>query len=82
LRASGGDVLYLGIGGNYLIGPPDRGWDMAMLVRQRSIADFFAFASNEGYLAGIGHRVAALHDSRILPLVDAPGSLLAASESF
>lgn len=82
LRASGGDVLYLGIGGDYLIGPPGRGWDMAMLVRQRSVADFFAFASDEDYLAGIGHRVAALLDSRILPLVDAASSLLAASESF
>jgi hypothetical protein len=27
-----------------------------------------AFASNQDYLAGIGHRVAALADSRILPL--------------
>jgi hypothetical protein len=82
LRASGGDVLYLGAGGDYLVGPPGRGWDMAMLVRQRSVADFFAFATDDAYLAGIGHRVAALRDSRILPLVDGPGSLLAASESF
>lgn len=82
LRASGGDVLYLGVGGDYLVGPPERGWDMALLVRQRSVADFFAFASDEAYLAGIGHRVAGVCDSRILPLVDAAGSLLAASESF
>jgi hypothetical protein len=42
----------------------------AMLVRQSSIASFFAFASDEAYLAGIGHRVAAVRDSRILPLLD------------
>jgi hypothetical protein len=27
-----------------------------------------AFASNAEYLAGIGHRTAALEDSRLLPL--------------
>jgi len=43
-----------------------------MLVRQRSVSSFIAFASNPGYLAGIGHRVAALEDSRLLPLVEGP----------
>jgi hypothetical protein len=42
-----------------------------MLVRQSSVASFIAFASNQGYLAGIGHRVAALEDSRLLPIVQA-----------
>jgi hypothetical protein len=72
LRASGGEVLYLGTGGDYLIGPPGEGWDMAMLVRQSSVAAFMAFASDRAYLAGIGHRVAAVRDSRMLPLVDEP----------
>jgi len=27
-------------------------------------------ATNEDYLAGIGHRVAALEDSRLLPIVE------------
>jgi hypothetical protein len=70
LRETGGDLLYLGSGGDYLIGPDEEGWDMAMLVRQRSVEDFLAFASHEAYLAGIGHRTAALSDSRILPLLD------------
>lgn len=70
LRETGGDLVYLGSGGDYLIGPVEEGWDMAMLVRQRSVEDFLAFASHEAYLAGIGHRTAALSDSRILPLVD------------
>ena len=35
-----------------------------------TLADFMAFASNEAYLAGIGHRTAALEDSRLLPLVE------------
>lgn len=70
LRESGGELVLLGEGGKYLIGPQDEHWDVVMLVRQRSLEAFIAFASNEGYLAGIGHRMAALEDSRLLPLVE------------
>ena len=69
LRKSGGDLVFLGEGGRNLIGPQDEQWDLVMLVRQKSLADFMAFASNQEYLAGIGHRTAALEDSRLLPLV-------------
>ncbi|MDF3288156.1 hypothetical protein [Streptomyces silvisoli] len=72
LAASGGSVQFFGTGGPYFIGPPDERWDLVMLIRQSSIQDFFAFASNEEYQAGIGHRTAALEDSRLLPLVDRP----------
>jgi hypothetical protein len=41
-------------------------------VRQSSVQSFLAFASNQGYLSGMGHRTAALEDSRLLPLVGAP----------
>ena len=71
LRDSGGELVFLGDGGRFLIGPPDETWDLVMLVRQRSLADFLAFSRNEAYLAGIGHRTAALEDSRLLPLVEA-----------
>lgn len=70
LRDSGGDLVFLGQGGPYLIGPPDERWDAVMLVRQRSVDSFIAFASNDAYLSGIGHRKAALEDSRLLPLVE------------
>ena len=76
LRRSGGDVTFLGRGGSFLIGPPDELWDAALLVRQRSVADFIAFASDKEYLAGVGHRTAALEDSRLLPLVEAEIPLL------
>ncbi|MEO6303022.1 MAG: DUF1330 domain-containing protein, partial [Bacteroidia bacterium] len=39
-------------------------------IRQNSVADFIAFASDKEYLKGIGHRTAALEDSRLLPLVE------------
>jgi len=72
LHASGGELLFYGKGGSFLIGPSDERWDAVMLIRQSSVASFFAFASNEGYLSGMGHRVAALEDSRLLPLVGEP----------
>jgi hypothetical protein len=37
-----------------------------MLVQQAGPAAFIAFASNADYLAGIGHRAAALEDPRLL----------------
>jgi len=70
LEKSGGRLLFYGRGGSYLIGPSDERWDAAMLVEQSSPAAFMAFASDAGYLAGIGHRTAALADSRLLPLED------------
>jgi len=68
LENSGGRLLFYGRGGPFLIGPQDERWDAAMLVEQSSPAAFMAFASNADYLAGIGHRIAALEDSRLLPL--------------
>lgn len=70
LTKSGGEVLFYESGGKYLIGPSEERWDAAMLVRQASLASFFAFASDEGYLHGMGHRTAALEDSRLLPLIE------------
>ncbi len=68
LRETGGDLLFVGDGGPFLIGPQIERWDMAMLVRQQSVESFLAFASHKPYLAGMGHRTAALEDSRLLPL--------------
>jgi uncharacterized protein (DUF1330 family) len=68
LEQYGGRLLFYGRGGTFLVGPGDERWDAAMLVEQSSTAAFMAFASNAEYLAGIGHRMAALEDSRLLPL--------------
>jgi virulence-associated protein VagC len=78
LEESGGKLLFFGRGGRFLIGPASERWDAAMLVRQKSLAAFMAFASDLPYRAGLGHRTAALEDSRLLPLVeelfDTPGA--------
>lgn len=70
LKASGGSIVYAGTGGDFLIGPAGKGWDMVLLIRQKSVNRFIAFATNQEYLKGIGHRVAAVRDSRIIPLED------------
>ncbi len=74
LEAKEGALTFFGRGGAFVIGPSDEHWDVAMLVRHRSVADFLAFAKDPGYLAGAGHRTAALADSRLLPL-EAKGAL-------
>ena len=72
LNASGGSLEFFGTGGHNFVGPAEERWDLVLLVRQASVTDFLAFASNEDYLAGIGHRTAALEDSRMLPIIDRP----------
>jgi hypothetical protein len=71
LNATGGSLEFIGIGGHYFIGPTDERWDLVMLITQSSVTDFFGFASNPDYMAGMGHRTAALEDSRLLPIVRA-----------
>ncbi len=70
LHDSGGEIRFLAEGGHYFIGPQDEKWDLVMLVGQRSLQSFMTFASDDSYLAGLGHRTAALEDSRLLPLVE------------
>jgi hypothetical protein len=69
LRESGGDVEFMGEGGSFLIGPSDERWDGVLLVRHKSVETFMSFASNEAYLGGMGHRLAAISDSRLLPSI-------------
>lgn len=70
LQKTGGDLMFLGDGGHFLIGPMEETWDLVMIVRQNSLADFMAFANDAEYQAGIGHRTAAISDSRLLPMVE------------
>jgi len=75
LEESGGEIRLMGEGGNYLIGPDDERWDAVLLVKQKSVESFLAFEENQEYLKGIGHRTAALEDSRLLPIVEANRTL-------
>jgi len=68
LKEAGGEVIFFGKGGPFLIGPEAEIWDAVLLVRHESTAKFMAFATNPGYLEGVGHRTAALEDARLLPI--------------
>ena len=70
LRENGGELIVLGLGGAFPIGPEDERWDLVMLVRQSSVQSFLGFASHREYLAGLGHRTAAIEDSRLLPMTE------------
>lgn len=70
LQASGGRVLFHGVGGEYLIGPVGTGWDSVLLILQSNLESFMSFASDQAYLNGVGHRTAALEDSRLLPVTE------------
>ena len=69
LSKSGGELLFIGKASEYFIGPTDEKWDLVLLVKQKSLKHFMDFATNEEYLKGIGHRTAAIVDSRLLPII-------------
>ena len=48
----------------------EAGWDVVMLVRHRSPETFLSFASNEAYLGGMGHRLAAFQAAGKLGATD------------
>lgn len=71
LQAAGGEVLFAGRAGHPVIGPQDERWDQVLLVRYPSREAFASFTGDETYLAGAGHRTAALVDSRLIPMAPA-----------
>jgi hypothetical protein len=70
LIRSGGEILFIGEGGDFLIGPANERWDAVLLIKQNNVGSFLAFESDKDYMKGIGHRTAALADSRLLPLTE------------
>jgi len=72
LKETGGELLFLGSAENFLIGPQDETWDIAMLVRQTSKASFLSFASDPEAQLVTAHRTAAVADSRLLPIKPDP----------
>lgn len=72
LDEMGSEVIFFGKGGPWLIGPAAEYWDAVLLVRHPSANEFLSFAQNEAYLQGAGHRIAALLDSRLLPIEASP----------
>lgn len=49
-----------------VIGPEDKHWDKAMIVRYPSVGHFVAMNADPGYIEIARHRTAALRDSRLI----------------
>lgn len=75
LEKSGGEIMLLGKSEHFFIGPMEEKWDLVMIIKQKSLDSFLAFASDPKYQVVIGHREAAIDDSRLLP-IEAISSLL------
>lgn len=60
-------ILFYGNSKNFLIGPESEKWDAVLLVEHESVQSFMQFSQSKAYLDNVGHRAAALSDSRLLP---------------
>ncbi|WP_192349987.1 DUF1330 domain-containing protein [Algoriphagus sp. Y33] len=67
LEKAGSQIIYYGKSKNFLIGPDFEAWDAILLVEHESVSKFMEFAQQQDYLKNVGHRTAALEDSRLLP---------------
>lgn len=74
LEATGGQIVLIGDSDAFFVGPESERWDLTMIARQNSLQDFLSFATNAEYLAGVGHRTAAVSDSRLLPFWPVQGN--------
>lgn len=75
VHAAGATVTTVSDGAGPLIGPPDERWDRVLIVRYPDLETFLSMTTIEEYMRTVGHRTAALEDSRLYPLVPHTGGL-------
>jgi uncharacterized protein (DUF1330 family) len=66
LEARGAEPIWQGRQAAMLIGPQDKDWHLAVLVRYPGAAAFVEMATSEAYQSIVVHRTAALEDSRLI----------------
>jgi uncharacterized protein (DUF1330 family) len=66
IEAAGGEQVWQGRPASMLIGPQDKEWNLAVLVRYPSAQAFVDMVSSPEYRAISFHRSAALEDSRLI----------------
>ena len=66
LAARKAELIWQGKQAAMLIGPQDKDWHLAAMVRYPSAAAFLDMVSSQDYQAIAGHRNAALEDSRLI----------------
>lgn len=72
LRESGGELALSARAHPTLIGPLGERWDRVLLLRQGSLERFRDHDGDARIAAALGHRNAALADSRLIPLSEDP----------
>lgn len=70
LKKAGSRIIYYGKSKDFLIGPESEKWDAVLILEHQSVIKFMEFAQNKDYLKTVGHRTAALDDSRLLPTTE------------
>ncbi|MBC3759665.1 DUF1330 domain-containing protein [Hyunsoonleella sp. SJ7] len=70
LKNIGSEIIYYGKSTNFLIGPDSENWDAVLLMEHESVEKFMAFSQSKVYLNNVGHRMAGLADSRLLPTTE------------
>jgi uncharacterized protein (DUF1330 family) len=66
LESRGAEPTWQGQQAAMIIGPDDKDWHLAVLVRYPSAAAFVDMVTSEEYLSIAAHRTAALEDSRLI----------------
>jgi uncharacterized protein (DUF1330 family) len=66
IKACGGEQLWQGRQAAMLIGPQDKQWHLAVLVKYPSAQAFIDMVSSSAYREIAVHRSAALEDSRLI----------------
>ena len=68
IGAAGGEQVWQGRQAAMVIGPRDKDWHLAVLVRYPSAQAFVAMVASDEYRAAARHRTAALADSRLIAM--------------
>jgi uncharacterized protein (DUF1330 family) len=68
IGAVGGELVWQGRQAAMLIGPQDKDWHLAVLVRYPAAEAFVRMVASDEYQAVSFHRTAALQDSRLIAM--------------
>ncbi|MEM7441684.1 MAG: DUF1330 domain-containing protein [Pseudomonadota bacterium] len=69
----GGEIIWRGVPKAALIGPVEEIWHIAFIARYPTLGAFLEMVTDPQYQAIVFHRQAAVADSRLIPIHDAPG---------
>ena len=71
-RRVGGEIVWRAQPELMLIGPPDKQWDLIFVARYPSAGAFLEMVTDPDYREAVKHRQAAVADSRLIRMSEAP----------